>query len=168
MTQAPPPPAPPYGTNPTPNYGTPGGAGGPPTSGKAIGSLVCGILSLGTCCIPLLSIPLGIVAVVLGVMGKSDADAGRASGRGLALAGLITGGIGALLSILLWIAAAVGGPQLGDFLQRKATELEQKAQQQQNDAGTSTDTDTDTGTDTETDPRTPATPPPATPAPAPQ
>src|SRR5687768_12046632 len=114
MSQVPPP-APPYGTAPTPGYQTPG-AGGPPTSGKAIGSLITGILSLGLCCVPLLSIPLGIVAVVLGFMAKGDADAGRAGGRGLALAGLITGGIGAGLSLILWIAASVGGPKLGDFI----------------------------------------------------
>jgi hypothetical protein len=154
-------PQPPYGTPPTQSYATPPG-GGAPTSGKAIASLILGILSLGLCCVWWLSIPLGVVAVILGVMAKGEADQGRAGGRGLALAGLILGAIGAALALILFIAAMVGGPRLGSYFEEKMREAQQ--QQQQDDDGT-TDTDT-TDTDTDTDDTT--TIPPAAPPPAPQ
>jgi hypothetical protein len=159
MSQVPPP-APPYGTAPTPGYQAPG-AGGPPTSGKAIASLICGIIALGTCCMWFVSIPLGIVAVVLCVMGKSETDSGRASGRGLALTGMILGGIAAVLSLVV----TVGGIQLGSFAERKAQEIEQKMKDEQQKQGQPTDTDTTDTTDTDTDTKAP---PPAAPPPTPQ
>jgi len=57
------------------------------TSGKAIGSLVCGIVGL---IIPLIG---GVVAIVLGHLGLSEIkrSAGRLKGDGLAIAGLFMG-----------------------------------------------------------------------------
>ena len=69
-------------------------------SGKAIGSLVCGIISL-----LLFGIILGVVAVVLGVMARNEIKANpNLDGDGLALAGIITGAIGAVLALVLIIA----------------------------------------------------------------
>jgi len=65
----------------------------------AIGALVCGILSCTVLCC--MGIFLGPVAFVLGFMAKKKADENPAEygGRGLAVAGMITGGIGALFGI---------------------------------------------------------------------
>lgn len=68
--------------------------------GIAIASMICGILSI-TCCMGFLT---GIPAVVLGfvAMNKEKADPVNYGGHGMALAGVITGGIGSLL-FLGWI-----------------------------------------------------------------
>lgn len=90
--QAPPPP--PY----------PGG--GSKQQGFAIASLICGILSV-VCCMGFLT---GIPAVILGIvaMNKEKADPNIYGGRGLALAGTITGGLGSLLG-LVWIIINIIG-----------------------------------------------------------
>ena len=74
-------------------------------SGLAIGSLVCGILSL-LCC---MSIVAGPAAIVLGVMARREIDrsGGRLGGRGMALAGIIMGSIGAALGLLGIIAQII-------------------------------------------------------------
>jgi len=80
----------------------------PPVSGGNIGfsiaSMVCGILSILCCCAWYLSIILAGVAIVFGILSlKKNAD-----GRNMAIAGLITGGIGAVLSIIVLVLALVG------------------------------------------------------------
>jgi hypothetical protein len=73
----------------------------PPNDGKAIGSLVLGILSLVGCFGALAGIP----AVILGVMSRRDIrrSGGTIGGDGLALAGIITGVLSSVLSIALVI-----------------------------------------------------------------
>ena len=68
------------------------------TSGLAIGSLVCGILSL-TCCMSVVAGPAGIV---LGVMARREIErgGGRIGGSGMALAGIIMGSIGSAIGVL--------------------------------------------------------------------
>jgi general secretion pathway protein G len=77
----------------------------PSTSGLAIGSLVCGILGFFTLGFT------GFIAVVLGHMGLSRirGSSGAIGGRGLAIAGLITGYIGALIAFIVLIVLAVTG-----------------------------------------------------------
>src|ERR1700692_3979535 len=99
----------------------PGGYGGPPgyppyaqmpvvpqmfapppqNDGKAIASLVLGILSLVGCFGALAGIP----AVILGFLSKRDIakSAGALGGEGLALGGIITGALSTILSIGLFI-----------------------------------------------------------------
>jgi hypothetical protein len=76
----------------------PASAGGQqtPTCGLAIGSLVCGILSL--LCVPL----IGIGAVVCGhiAMSKIKKSAGELQGNGMAIAGLVTGYLGIIFMIV--------------------------------------------------------------------
>ena len=70
--------------------------------GFSIASMVCGILSILCCCFTYLGIILAIAAIVLGIVSlKKNAD-----GRGMAIAGLITGGVGAVLAIIVLIMAA--------------------------------------------------------------
>jgi type IV pilus assembly protein PilA len=72
------------------------------TSGKAIASLVCGILFL--------FLPSAIAAVIMGHLSLSDIrrSAGRLGGRGMAIAGLVLGYAGlAILPILIIAAIAI-------------------------------------------------------------
>lgn len=77
------------------------------TSGLAIASLVCGILSLVLFWIPWLGFLLGIVAIIFGGVATSqirrDPDLG---GRGMAIAGLVCGIIG--VAIWLIVIALIG------------------------------------------------------------
>jgi len=83
-------------------YAEPGQGG---TSGKAIGSLVCGLLFF--------FLPAAIVAVVMGHLSLSDIrkSAGRLGGRGMAIAGLVLGYLG-LSFIPILIIAAIAIPNL--------------------------------------------------------
>ncbi|MBR4718904.1 MAG: DUF4190 domain-containing protein [Lachnospiraceae bacterium] len=77
--------------------------GGKP--GFAIASLVCGCLSIICCCLTCCAFPLPVAAIVLGVIAiVKDLD-----GRGLAIAGIATGGVGLILQLIFTIAAASEG-----------------------------------------------------------
>jgi hypothetical protein len=67
------------------------------TSGKAVASLVLGVLSF---CLSALA---GIPAVILGVLGLNDISRSprRVGGRGVAIAGIVTGALGTLLTVVL-------------------------------------------------------------------
>jgi len=79
------------------------GAGSPigaqPLKGMAIGSMICGIVGLLSC----LGIPLGLIAVVLGHLARSNArrNPGVFGGEGMALAGLITGYVSIVVSVVM-------------------------------------------------------------------
>ncbi len=101
---------PPYGQQPgypygQPAYGQPGQPYGygyvQPTNGKATAALWTGIgsLVLTPCCG--LGI-LGLLPIVLGVKARSEirASGGQQDGEGMALAGIITGACGLVLSII--------------------------------------------------------------------
>ncbi|MDE5909334.1 MAG: zinc-ribbon domain-containing protein [Lachnospiraceae bacterium] len=70
--------------------------------GFSIASLVCGILSLICCCLPLFSAVLAIAAVVIGIITLCF----KYDGKGMAIAGIITGGIGFLIVIAMFV---IGG-----------------------------------------------------------
>ena len=76
---------------------------GPPTSGLAIASLVCGILSLSTCMCMLFTGVLAIPAVICGHMAlnRINAPGAQIGGRGMAIAGLITGYLSIGLSLVM-------------------------------------------------------------------
>jgi prepilin-type processing-associated H-X9-DG protein len=61
------------------------------TSGKAVASLILGIASF------LCSFLTGIPAIILGILGLRDIGRGQAGGQGLAITGIVTGGLGTLL-----------------------------------------------------------------------
>ncbi len=79
----------------------------PSTSGKAIASLVLGIVGLLTCGCLIGS----ILAIVFGSMAKKEiaASGGAKSGAGLAQAGFILGIVGVALAVLYWIVVAATG-----------------------------------------------------------
>lgn len=67
--------------------------------GFSIASLVCGILSLLCCCFTVLSLILGIAAIALGVV----VICCKYDGKGMAIAGIVTGGIGLVIVVILFI-----------------------------------------------------------------
>lgn len=81
-------------------------AGAVETSGKAIASLICGILFF--------IVPVAIAAVVLGHLSLSDIrkSGGRLVGSGMAIAGLILGYIGLAAIPFILIIAAIAIPNL--------------------------------------------------------
>jgi hypothetical protein len=91
----------------------PGGSGG--TSGLAIASLILGIVSLPMGCFAAFGLLCSVPAVITGVMARRNIrdSGGRVGGDGLALAGIITGGLGiawALLWTILIIIGTVNSP----------------------------------------------------------
>ncbi len=67
--------------------------------GWSIAGMVCGIVSLVCCCLWYFSILLAIAAIVIGIVSlKNEYD-----GKGMAIAGLITGGITIFALIVLLI-----------------------------------------------------------------
>lgn len=81
---------------------------GPPTSGLAIASLVCGILAIMLSC-NLIGIVLGIPAAICGhmAMKRCKDPVNPQGGKGMALAGLICGYIGSAITIAAAIFFAV-------------------------------------------------------------
>ena len=99
-----------YGQQP-PGYpppGAPGGYGQAPqqTSPLAIVSLVLGIVGIPCCTF----FVLGIGAVVTGFLARKQIaeSQGRLKGDGMALAGLIVGGVGVVIGVLYWVLILVG------------------------------------------------------------
>ncbi len=103
-------PAPPPGQGGYPaqgpgQYGYGGAPMGRPRNGLGIAALVLGILALLTGFF-LLGGLLGIIAIILGFIGRGRAKRGEATNGGMALAGIITGLLGLLITIGI-IAAGV-------------------------------------------------------------
>ena len=71
-------------------------AAGGGSKGFAISSLVCGIVSLLCSCCGWLGITVSVAAVVLGIVSINKKE----EGKGMAIAGIICGGIGLLIGIV--------------------------------------------------------------------
>jgi hypothetical protein len=119
---------PPYPGSPPPYPGSPqaypgspqayqypvAGYGAPPPQATGqnntlgILALIFGILAIpsGICCSLLALLPGG-AGVVLGMLGMRKANEGQASNRGMALTGVICGGIGAVLGIAMFVLSLV-------------------------------------------------------------
>jgi len=100
----------PVASAPAPSAPIIAGAGPPagfvPTSGKAIGSLICGLFFF--------MFPVAIVAIVLGHLALSEIkrSAGRMKGEGLAIGGLVLGYLGIVFIPIILIIAAIAIPNL--------------------------------------------------------
>ena len=70
-----------------------------PGKGMAIAAMVCGIIAVLSCAFALVAIPCGIVALVLGIIALVK----KKDGKGMAIAGVATGGVGLLASIVLLV-----------------------------------------------------------------
>jgi len=83
------------------------------TSGLAIASMVCGILSLVFFWVPLFGFLLGIIAIIFGAVAiRQIGREPNLGGRGMAIAGLVCGIVGvagwvifiAWIGIFFWVA----------------------------------------------------------------
>jgi hypothetical protein len=137
MTQQPPPPG--YTPGPYPNYQPPAPQGG--SIGLAVTSMILGIISLICFCAWYISLPLALIAIVLGFIAKGQADRGQAGGRGMAVAGLVLGSIAVLLALILMVVYFTAGPALQNKLmiwQKQQMQQMQQMQNQQNQGTTTT------------------------------
>lgn len=75
--------------------------------GFCIASMVLGIICLVFFCVWYLSIPCGILAIIFGILGV------KSTSKGMAIAGLITGSIGLVVSILIIIFIIIFGMAVG-------------------------------------------------------
>ena len=68
--------------------------------GFSIAALVLGIIALVICCIWYVSIPCGIIALILGIIGL------KSSKRGMSIAGIVLGIIGIIIAIIInaWLS----------------------------------------------------------------
>ncbi|WML56468.1 DUF4190 domain-containing protein [Neobacillus sp. PS2-9] len=69
------------------------------SNGKAIASLILGILSIITVILP--GVILGIIGLILGIIGLKEINGFTQQGRKMAVAGIICSGIGISFSILV-------------------------------------------------------------------
>lgn len=93
----------PYGAQPQQPYGQQPYYQALP-KGMAVTSLVFGIVGLIFCWYPIINILFmitGIVGIILGAKGKKKAEEGLASGRGIAIGGIVTNIITLILSLLI-------------------------------------------------------------------
>lgn len=114
-------------------------------NGLAIAALICGIVALLLSWIPLvnvLAVVLGIAAIVTGVMGIRRANRPEYGQKGIAVGGLVTGGIAFLLSvvILVGLVGLFADPEFREPLERMLEgddpeevieDLERRIEQQQ-------------------------------------
>ena len=81
--------------------------------GFAIASLVCGILSLVCCCTSWTAVTLGVVAIVMGIIVLVKAY----NGKGMAITGLITGGLGVLLALIVSVGSLAGANVMEEYFE---------------------------------------------------
>jgi hypothetical protein len=100
-----------YQAYPPVGYQVPGyGTGHNPTSANALGivSLVLGILSIPLGCCSFGGLIMPIPAIICGILGMRKADQGMANNKGMAIAGLICGIVGLIISLSFITLALVG------------------------------------------------------------
>ncbi|MFV0127509.1 DUF4190 domain-containing protein [Streptomyces sp. HMX112] len=114
-----------YGYPGYPGYSgqAPYGAGGwqqsTPSNGMGITAMVLGIVSVVAFCMWGIGIIPGVLALIFGVVGRKRAQRGEANNGGMAVAGIVLGAIGtvisaAFLAFLIW-AVVQGGKNGADY-----------------------------------------------------
>jgi hypothetical protein len=81
------------------------------TQGFSVTALVTGVVGLVFCWVPGLNLTLGVVATVFGALAVRNERRGLTGGKGMAIAGLVTGIITVVIAgtLLIVAATAVGG-----------------------------------------------------------
>lgn len=90
-----------------PGYGQPGWGQPAPSNGMGTASMVLGIIAVAGFCLWGFGALLGILALVFGIIGLKKAGRGEATNRGMAIAGVVLGGVGiligaAFLALMIW------------------------------------------------------------------
>ncbi len=84
----------------------------------AIAGMVLGILSIPFVFIPFIGIVLGILGLIFGIVGRNRSQSNPAlGGKGMAIAGIVTGIIGAILSAVIIVIGIVAVNELGNQLE---------------------------------------------------
>lgn len=81
--------------------------------GFSIASMVCGILSIICCCLAIYGIILAIAAIVLGIVTLCF----KYDGKGMAIAGIILGGLGLILAVFWFISVSFGSASTSGILE---------------------------------------------------
>ncbi|WP_318207643.1 DUF4190 domain-containing protein [Streptomyces sp. SJL17-1] len=81
-----------------------------PSNGMGTASMVLGIISVAGFCLWGLGAILGILALIFGIIGMKKVGRGEATNRGMAVAGVVLGAIGTLISavflgFIIWAAS---------------------------------------------------------------
>ncbi|MFC7931437.1 DUF4190 domain-containing protein [Streptomyces cinereoruber] len=90
-----------YGYPGYPGSGYGGGQPGwqqPPSNGMGTAALVLGIVAVAGFCLYGLGVILGVLALIFGIIGVKKAGRGEATNRGMAVAGIVLGAIGTVVS----------------------------------------------------------------------
>ncbi|MBD0711350.1 MULTISPECIES: DUF4190 domain-containing protein [unclassified Streptomyces] len=99
-----------YPGYPSTPYGGQPGWQQAPSNGMGTTAMVLGIISVAGFCLYGLGAVLGILALIFGIIGVKKAGRGEATNRGMAVAGIVLGAIGTLisavfLSFIVWAIA---------------------------------------------------------------
>jgi len=106
----------------------PGQSAQPPVgqpSGLSIGSMITGILAIIMSFVPILGLLLGITAIILGILALK-----QPAGRGFTIAGIVTGGVGALINIFAITLLAISFSLFTGAVQESIKEAEQNRDNQ--------------------------------------
>ena len=114
-----PPPQQPYGGYQSPPAG--------PRNGLGIAALVIAIFGLVFCWSVIGGVVLGVVAVIIGIVGRGRAKRGEATNGGVALAGILLGVLAVIVSlafVFIWIGvfSEVGGTDYLDCVARAGSD----------------------------------------------
>jgi hypothetical protein len=95
--------------------GRPGG-GTPGTDGVAVAALIVGILAILVSWIPVVGALAGIIALVLGLVGRSRIKKSGANGNGMAVTGIATGAVAIAINVaIIAFFVIAGGDIFGEF-----------------------------------------------------
>lgn len=97
-----------------------------PTNGLAVAALIVGIVAVVSGWIPVWGVLVGAAAIVLGVLGLR-----KATGKGMAIAGLITGAVGALWALVVtgfFIFAIVTAANVSNSISESVKEQNKESQ----------------------------------------
>lgn len=95
----------------------------PDKKGFAIAALVLGIIAIVLCCIWYVSIPCGIIALILGILGR------KSSKKGMSTAGIVTGVIGMILCLVLYLGVVFLGLSMFNSAVKSTDDINDQLQQ---------------------------------------
>ena len=88
-------------------YAPPARAAGGGKSGKALASLILGIISIPAAFLPIFGVLFGILAITFSSLGKKEIRRDGMTNMGQATAGLVLGIVGLTLAVALWVIGAI-------------------------------------------------------------
>ncbi len=97
-----------------------------PTNGLAIAAMVVGIVAVISGWIPLWGLLVSAAAIILGSLALK-----RAGGKGMAITGIVTGGVGAIWALFVtvfFVLAIIAGVTAADRAQQSAVERDRETQ----------------------------------------